>query len=236
MRTCRNTPIATTHQQANTTPNLWLSEALCFLTLVATALFCSSTESFSAEGATKEEAAWPCIQRKVVELSPATMWDGPPIQDINDWYKDEPTRKLIPFLVSRRIEMSEVEKAIEDFAKTHSEDKRDRALTVLFAGVFDNTNTARRRIIRGIERYQSRQDARAKALEAQSTALSDLRRNAGKSEDANKKAEEAEKKYDWDARVFQERQQNVTLACEIPVLIEQRAYALAQAIRAQMIN
>jgi hypothetical protein len=36
--------------------------------------------------------------------------------------------------------------------------------------------------------------------------------------------------------VFQERQQNIPIACEIPVLVEQRIFALAQSIRALMSN
>lgn len=164
------------------------------------------------------------------------MWDGPSIEGINDWYNDERSRKLIPYIANRGVPIEDAEKAIEKFAAEKDEKTRDRALTVIFAGVFDNTNRLRKRVMRGIERYQARQDDRSKQLEKQSTQLVEIRRDAGKDPEANAKAVEAEKRYDWDARVFQERQQNVTLACEIPVLIEQRAYALAQAIRAQMIE
>jgi hypothetical protein len=57
-----------------------------------------------------------------------------------------------------------------------------------------------------------------------------------KNREAAASAQEAQTRYDWDARVFQERQQNIPVACEIPVLIEQRVFALAQAIRALMSN
>ena len=46
--------------------------------------------------------------------------------------------------------------------------------------------------------------------------------------------EKALTEYDWDARVFKEREANLPLACEIPVEIEQRAFALGRAIRFHM--
>ncbi|MGH1418134.1 MAG: hypothetical protein ACRBCJ_04680 [Hyphomicrobiaceae bacterium] len=196
------------------------------------------TAAHAEETANKnsDNPSWPCVQRKVMDLSANTMWDGPTIEGIDDYYRDAKNRKLIPFLIRRRNEMEAAEKAIEDFAKSLPEDKRDRALTVLFAGVFDTLNRKRRSVIRGIERYQERQEARAAKLQGDSTTLSELRRNAGTSDEANKTAQLAQEKYDWDARVFQERQENIPFACEIPVNIAQRAYGLAQAIRAQMIN
>ena len=41
-------------------------------------------------------------------------------------------------------------------------------------------------------------------------------------------------KYDWDVRVFSERQQSLPLACEVPVLIEQRLFELGREIRSRM--
>jgi len=48
------------------------------------------------------------------------------------------------------------------------------------------------------------------------------------------KLSDAETKYKWEVRVFQEKQANIPLACEIPELIDQRAGDIARAIRAQM--
>jgi hypothetical protein len=44
----------------------------------------------------------------------------------------------------------------------------------------------------------------------------------------------AEDRYNWDVRVFSERQQSLPLACEVPVLIEQRLFALGREIRSRM--
>ena len=44
----------------------------------------------------------------------------------------------------------------------------------------------------------------------------------------------AEDRYQWDVRVFTERQQSLPLACEVPVLIEQRLFELGREIRSRM--
>ena len=44
----------------------------------------------------------------------------------------------------------------------------------------------------------------------------------------------AEERHQWDVRVFTERQQSIPLACEVPVLIEQRLFELGRAIRTHM--
>ena len=45
------------------------------------------------------------------------------------------------------------------------------------------------------------------------------------------KAQEA---FDWETRIFQERQQSIPIACEIPVIIETRLYDLVKTIRPLM--
>lgn len=178
---------------------------------------------------------WPCVQRKVEKLTSAQIWDGPPVEDIKDWWEDKEINKLVNYVVSRRVPMNEVEKAIEKFANTMPEGpERDKRLTVLFAGVLDRTNSVRGQIIRGIETFQTRQVARAAELERESSRLAELHKKA---EDDPEKAEEVKKaqdEYDWNARVFKEREGNIPVACEIPVDIEQRAFAVARAIRFHM--
>ena len=39
---------------------------------------------------------------------------------------------------------------------------------------------------------------------------------------------------DWDTRIFEERRKTISYACEVPVLIEQRLFALARAIQHSM--
>jgi hypothetical protein len=216
------------------------SVPLVGLSIALTALPASAQgQANPAAAATSANPDWPCIQHKQPILTAAQMWDGPPIVAEGARSDNDAIRKLVPVLISRRIAMDDAEKAIKAFADAQEASSRDARLTELFAAVLAEINQQRSSIVDGIEKFQRRQLLRAGKLEADGTTLADLNKAAEanlKDQEAARRAEEAQSRYDWDARVFQERQQNVPIACEIPVLIEQRAFALAQAIRNLMAN
>ncbi len=178
---------------------------------------------------------WPCVQRKVEKLTSAQLWDGPPVDDLTKWWEDREVGALVRLVVSRRVPMETAEEEIQKFAETMPEGpERDKRLTLLFAGVLDETNKVRSSVVTGIERFQRRQVARSKRLQEQSSKIADLRRRAAKGEDVAGQVGALQEKYDWNARVFKERQDNIPLACEIPVEIEQRAFAIGRTIRFHM--
>lgn len=178
---------------------------------------------------------WPCIQRKVDNLAVAQVWDGPSTEGIKGWWSDKPTMELINLLAARRTSKEAAEKAIKDFAAAQPDDKRDTALTTVFAGLFDKVNSTRRGVMNGIERYFKAQEARSKKIEDMGTELTKLE-DAAQSNDegAKKEYEKAKSDFDWASRIFQERQQSMPLACEVPVQIEQHLYQMAQLIRQSM--
>lgn len=183
----------------------------------------------------KNNPNWPCVQRKVVELTAAQMWDGPPIDANNrEWLNDNEIRTLSRSLISRRIPLSEAEEAIKKFAAKFDGKERNDKLTLLFTATLSQTNDERKTVIHGIERFQERQVARAAELERQGVDLDKLHTGTNAELIPDRPLTAEEQKYKWDARVFQERQQNLPLACEIPELIGQRIYELAKLIRAQM--
>jgi hypothetical protein len=177
---------------------------------------------------------WPCIQHKVPTLTSAQMWDGPIVDDEEAWRDNEAITKLIPALASRRVPMDEAAAAIEGFAAAQPKEKRDEALKQLFAGLLRTVNVDRAVVMSGIERFQKRQKARAEAIQRQGEALRQLRKQGETDEKARAEAATAEERYNWDVRIFTERQQSLPLACEVPVLIEQRLFELAREIRARM--
>lgn len=182
-------------------------------------------------------AEWPCISRKVLELSPAQIWDGPSLEGTEKWRDDEDIRKLSQYIIARRVPVADAEAAIKKFADATPEAERDKRLTLLFAGVLSRVNDERKIVMNGIERFHVRQKARAAAIEQQGIALPDqgaaLPENPMPASEIDHVSEE-EAKWRWEVRVFQERQQNIPIACEIPQLIEERAGEVARAIRAQM--
>jgi hypothetical protein len=177
---------------------------------------------------------WPCIQHKVAKLTSAQMWDGPPVDDVEAWRDNGEIGRLIPTLASRRVPMEQASAAIETFAAAQPKERRDEALKLLFAGLLTTVNADRSVVMSGIERFQRRQKARAEEIERQGEAIRRLREKAATDEKARVELAAAEDRYNWDVRVFTERQQSLPLACEVPVLIEQRLFELGREIRSRM--
>ncbi len=180
---------------------------------------------------------WPCVQRKVMTITSAQIWDGPPIDDVKGWENDEKIAELTSYLQSRRIPAEDAEKAIKAYAESFPAAERDKKLTQLFASVLKKINSDRQFVIRRVEESQRRQKARAEELEREGRKLAEMNQEIPPEEQLGPRDTELtpeQQEYNWNARIFAERQQNLTVACEIPVLIEQRAYEIAQLIRAQM--
>ena len=198
------------------------------------------TASVIALGAPRALAAdatsadWPCVQRKVAKLTSAQMWDGAPVDDLTKWRDNEEITKLIVVLASRRVSLEQATAAIARFAAAQPQERRDEALKLLFAGLLSTINSDRAVVMSGIERFQQRQKARAAEIERQGTAIQELKERAVNDEKARAELAAAEDRYNWDVRVFSERQQSLPLACEVPVLVEQRLFALGREIRSRM--
>ena len=196
----------------------------------------------SAHAADQSTPDWPCVWRKLNILDAGTIWDGPPLDTATGWQKDDIARKLSAFVISRRIKLEEVEAAIKKYAESQPEAARDQKLSELFAAALSRTNEERKLMMEGIERFHKRQLARAKEIEKQGAALptdSPLAKLGAMDPQPAPAGEigkltDAEEKYSWDVRVFQERQQNIPIACEIPQLMDERAGAVARAIRGLM--
>ena len=177
----------------------------------------------SAETVVAAETDWPCVQRRVVELSVAQMWAGPPIDPATSlWRDDQAVASLVRSLASRRTSLDEASAAIERFSNALGTDN-DAKLALLFAGVFEVINTERRRLINGIERYARKQRSLA-------DQISETGRILTQSTNPTPERTALEQKLQWDTRIYDDRNQALTYVCESPVLLEQRVYALGQEI------
>ena len=171
---------------------------------------------------------WPCIQPKVASLAAAQMWAGPPLDNLN-WRDDKQVSELIPVLAARRTSIEDAEKMIGQFAEQAGPDKKAR-LTLLFAGVYDQINTRRTRILSGIERYSQHQIELSERIKDESLKVAQAKKAAG-TDDDKAKAADLEKQLLWDTRIYDARSQAVTAVCESPVILEQRAFSIARAIQ-----
>jgi hypothetical protein len=177
----------------------------------------------STQVALPAEGDWPCVQRRVAELSAAQMWAGPPPDTAaSRWRDDPPAASLAQTLAARRTSLDEANAAIARFAQAAGSEK-DAKLTLLFAGIFELINAERRRLIAGIERYAHKQQALANEINETSRIL-----RLGTNPDPQRAS--LEQKLQWDSRIYDDRNQALSYVCESPVILEQRAFALAHEI------
>lgn len=185
-----------------------------------------------AQAASPTDPTWPCVQRKVPEISPGQVWSGPPLDDIgSSWQQDAAVAELARKVVARRTEMPEAEQLIADFAETAGTE-RNRRLIALAAGVLSIINGERASIIAGIERYAARQKQLAYKIERQTAELQALPVNGTDAEQSERA--DLQEIQDWDTRIFQEREYALTYVCELPVALERRAFALGRAIQQRL--
>jgi hypothetical protein len=202
---------------------------LCLIAAIVTAVV--GARAFAADTANPD---WPCTQRKVATLTSAQIWDGPAVDNLKQWRDNAEIEKLVPVLASRRVSLEAAAGAIARFAEARPQEKRYEVLKLLFAGLLSTINDERAIIIRGIERFQRRQRARAEEIERQRAAIRELKAKTATDEKERAELAQAEEKYNWDVRIFSERQVSLPFACEVPMVLEQRVFELAREIRSRM--
>jgi len=171
---------------------------------------------------------WPCNQVKVPEISVAAVWAGPAIDDVgNAWEEDAAIRDLVARLAARRTPLEDAQKAISDII-TGTESERQKKAKLIFAGLFKTLNHERSEVMRGIERYFRKQ--REFSDQIRSTILQ-LRELQDRSDADQSKIDELTNRVEWDTRIFEERRKTMNFVCEVPVLIEQRLFALSRVIQ-----
>lgn len=171
---------------------------------------------------------WPCVQRKVDIISPAQVWAGPSLPEPGSVRLTADMRELIDTVAARRLPLSEAETRVKDFLDGLPEGEREAKATALFSALLYRFNTERDQIMRGIERYGAKQKALAAKLRKMGVEFGTLQRNPT----ANPtELDEARQAMLWDKRIFDERRQSLTYVCEVPTLIEQRAFALGRAVQ-----
>lgn len=207
---------------------------LCTLLTLAIVLPIAATAPLAQPPKANLYPDWPCVQHKVPKLTSTQVWDGPPVDDLKGWEEDPEIRKLVAILASRRVPNEEAVAALDKYAAGVPEAERNEKMKLLFAGLLETVNRTRSSVISGIETFQRRQRARAEELERQGLAVARLKERAETDEKANAELAKAEELYFWDSRIFQERQESLPVACEIPVLIDQRVFDLGREIRKHM--
>jgi len=185
----------------------------------------------SARAADPRNPDWPCVQVKVPELSVAAMWAGPPIDDVGRTWEDDPKVKdLVARLAARRLPLEEAQRSAADFLAGSGDAKQAQG-KLLFAGLFATLDRLRSEVITGIERYTRRQREFAEQVRGKTLKLREMQDAPSADQ---KQVEELAEQVEWDTRIFEERRRTINYVCEVPVLIEQRLFALSRTIQEAM--
>jgi hypothetical protein len=199
--------------------------------MVAAMLLCIGSIE-TARAAQGDDPEWPCIQRKVPQLSFGQIWTGKDLPaESSDWRKNQSLIDLVPDLAARRLPLQQAQAEVERFARALPDGERELILGQLINGLFENMDHERSQIISGIARYAKGQNAMAQALRDEASAI-DVLRSA--SDPNHILIDQRQENLIFRMRIFQERAQSLTYVCEVPTLVEQRLYALVQTIAHHM--
>ena len=196
--------------------------------IAALALAASTAASLAADPRYPD---WPCTQAKVPEVSLAAVWAGPPLDDVQDKWKDNAkVSALASKLAARKTPLDDAEKSVKEFLASSASDKTMNA-KLLFAGLFDTLNAQRSSVMNGLERVTRKQREAADRIRDDTIGLQRLQ-SATPRDDA--KLDALSNQLIWETRIFEDRHKVVRFVCEVPTAIDQRLFGLGRVIQQEM--
>lgn len=175
---------------------------------------------------------WPCAQAKVPDISLAAVWAGPPLDDVqNKWKEDPKLNELVGKLAARRTPLEQAEAEIKAYLAGSS----DKATSgkILFAGLFDTLNAQRSSVMNGLERVTSKQREAADKIRSDTITLQALQ---GETPPDQTKIDELSNQLLWETRIFEDHRRVVKYVCEVPTAIDQRLFAFGRVIQQEAEN
>ncbi len=175
---------------------------------------------------------WPCIQRKVERLSAGALWphvlaDNPPELDADE-------RALAARLALRRVSQEDAATMVAQYLVETPDARNTDRLGAVFLEAFQRIDGDRFRIIDGIDRYAAKQLSLAAEIDGLRTEMAAAMAVEDKDDAAFDRIDALEERLDWSERVFEDRGRALTYVCESPVLLEQRAFAMARLLAGQI--
>jgi hypothetical protein len=174
---------------------------------------------------------WPCVQAKVPEISVVAVWDGPPIeQAAASWQARSEIKDLVARLAARRTPMEEAQKRIAEFLTGDAAAKTEKG-KLLFAGLFETLNSERGAVMNGLERLARSEKELAEQIRSDTSAMRELQDRASPDQ---ARIDAFVSRIEWNLRIFEDRRKSIRYACEVPVVIEKRLFALSRTIAQTM--
>lgn len=181
----------------------------------------------------QQDPDWPCIQVLVPQIASGQIWTGPPIDEVEDaWREDREVRDLALELAARRTPLEKARELVGEYASSLDPETKDEKLTAVFAGVLETINRERASLIAGIKRFAGHQRALGEQVAQANTNLREL--EVEQTPESQAQRDELQLQRDWTVRVFEERESSLIYLCEQPVVLERRAFALAREIASHL--
>jgi hypothetical protein len=191
--------------------------------LAAGLLLWAGAASAAAPGADPD---WPCQQVLVPVLSAGMLWTGPSVDQAGNWHTDADVAALVQRVSPSDVPVDQGEAAIADFARALGGD-RARRLTLVFAGLLDETNRQRSDMIEGIKDLGERQRNLARLID-RLTAELDAAPNDAQADTAARA--ELQQRWTFTSRTYAEVQRTMQYACDAPRTLDARLGAYARAL------
>lgn len=191
--------------------------------------------TLSATGASATpygDPEWPCFSRLVQDLSPGSVWNGPPLDKAGDWHKVPAVSALVTQIAPRKFDVGDGEAAIEAFAKGLKKADKPRLLTLTFAGLVDQIGAERTDTITRIKEFAKRQRNIGAEIAKLNTDLDAIPVDA--TGDDGKRREDLVQQKLYAAKTFDNAERTVRYVCEIPTDLEARLGRYARALQAQL--
>ena len=197
------------------------------LLIAAGLLLSTGTASAAAPGADPD---WPCQQVLVPTLTAGMVWSGPAIDQAANWHADPEVAALVQRIAPNDVPVEQGEAAIGAFAKTLGAD-RARRLTLVFAGLLDETNQQRSEMIEHIKDLGQRQRNLVRLIDRLAAEL-----DAAPSDAQGDAAARADLQQRWTftSRTYAEVQRTMQYACDAPRSLDARLGAYAHTIQAAL--
>ncbi|UWU82747.1 hypothetical protein N2605_24480 [Bradyrhizobium yuanmingense] len=199
--------------------------------VLVTSVLVLAVASTTAHAADPRYPDWPCTQAKVPEISLAAVWGGPPLDDVqNKWKDDAKISALVAKLAARKTPLDDAEKLVKEFLAGSAADKTANA-KLLFAGLFDTLNAQRSQVMNGLERVSRKQRDAADKIREEAIQLQALQGATPRDE---AKVQALSNELIWKTRIFEDRNKVVRFVCEVPTSLDQRLFALGRVIQQEM--
>lgn len=177
------------------------------------------------QAADYSDPTWPCIQRKVEDLSLGLMWPYQ-VPDSETAENSTDIDEIAGLLALRRIDLEDLRPQVAEFAARYNGDPD--ILGQVFQRVFDTLSKRRKRIIAGIGEFSLNQIDMAEKIDL---ARVEMEQALSSDPPDYDRIDALEEQLDWDQLIYSDRQRSISYLCETPQIIERRLFAISQMLQ-----